>query len=126
MTAGLHRHVPLDGALVRLAVEGPRWAERLPRVPAGFDVSVSFSTPEAAARHGAALAARGYRRAGVCRDERGGAGAYADVLVRQRLLDDHPGWWRALSRQADRTFSLALGPVQARLAEVLRVHAPRR
>lgn len=113
---------PLDGALVRLPLDGDRWAEDLPPVPRGYDVTLSFTSEEAADLHGEAVGLLGYRVVGV-RALRAGEGDCADVLVPQALLEDRPRWWRALTGKADRSFGLAFGPVVAAFADVLRLHA---
>jgi hypothetical protein len=119
-----HRPVtePLQGALVRIPVDGDRWAEDLPPAPRGFDVSVSFSCEEAATVHGEAVALLGYRVVGVraARDEETAA---ADVLVPEGLIVDRPRWWGALRAKADRSFGLAFGPVALAYDDVLRLHA---
>ena len=115
---------PLDGALVRLPITGDRWAEDLPPVPRGFDVTMSFSTEDAAAVHGDAVGLLGYRVVGV-HEARAGDGPCADVLVPQALIAQRPRWWRALNARADRAFGLAFGPVAQAIADVLRVHSPK-
>lgn len=112
---------PPDGALVRLAVRGETWAERIPPVPVGADVTVSFTDPDAALVHAEALALLGYRVVGIVAHALA-RGSAADFLVGQAVLEAHPRWWRALADQADRAFSLALGPAVASLAPVLRAH----
>lgn len=136
-------HVPapaagVDGALVRLVVTGDDWAESIPPVPRGHEVTVSFSSASSALAHADALEALGYRLVGIqplsCTCPPGaqdcGAGhprslgiAVADFLVSQPLLEAHPSWWRAMADQADRAFNLAMGPVQRLLDSVLRTHA---
>lgn len=97
------------------------WAEGIPPVPEGFDITVSFSDADAVAIHGDALALLGYRVVGV--QPHGASGLpVADFLIPQRVLESHATWWRALADQADRAFSLALGPVVASLTDVLRAH----
>ncbi len=121
MTTRAPHRPPPDGALVRLVVSADAWAEGIPPVPEGFDITVSFSDVDTEALHGDALALLGYRVVGV--QPHGTAGlAVADFLIPQRVLESHPTWWRALADQADRAFSLALGPVVASLTEVLRAH----
>lgn len=111
---------PADGVLLRVMVRAAHtWAE-FPTVPEDSDVSVSFSTP-AAARHGDALEALGYRAVGVVAGD-GTAEPTADFLVSQAVIDRHPHWWRSLAERSDRAFSLAMGPVQVAFAEVLRTH----
>lgn len=115
-----HPRTP-DGALVRLAVDGDAWAEGIPPVPHGSDITVTFTDADAALVHGDALSLLGYRVLGV-QAHAAATAAVADFLVPQRILEQHTTWWRALTDQADRAFSLALGPVLASLADVLRAH----
>jgi hypothetical protein len=121
MTTRHPHHEPLDGALVRVAVTGDAWAEGIPPVPAGSDITVTFSDAEAALVHGDALALLGYRVVGV-QPHAAAPHPVADLLVPQWILERHPTWWRALADQSERAFSLALGPVVASLSEVLRAH----
>jgi hypothetical protein len=91
-------------------------------VPDGHQVTVSFSTDVGAAHHGPALEQLGYRVVGVQSATVPAGVSIADFLVSQELLEAHPTWWRTLADLADRAFSLALGPVLASLAPVLRSH----
>jgi hypothetical protein len=109
------------GALLRMEVRGDAWAESLPPVPEDADVSVSFTDPETALVHGEALALLGYRVVGV-QPHPASSGPTADFLVPQATLEAHRRWWRALVGQADRAYSLALGPAVASLSDVLRLH----
>jgi hypothetical protein len=123
-TRAPHRPAP-DGALLRLAVRADNWAEGVPPAPRDADVTVSFSDADTAALHGDALRLLGYRIVGV--RPTNGADVLlpqpaADVLVPQAVLESYPTWWRALADQAERAYSLALGPVLASLSEVLRPH----
>ncbi|HUH08089.1 MAG TPA: hypothetical protein VML96_09810 [Egibacteraceae bacterium] len=111
-----------DGALVRLTVRGPAWAEGLPPVPEGQRVSVSFSSPDAAAEHSDALAMLGYRLVGLRPAAAQDGDGTADFLVIQELLDAYPAWWRALAEQADRIYSLQMGPVLSLLGAALGPH----
>lgn len=112
-----------DGALVRLAVRGDRWAEAIPPVPDAFGVSVSFSCEEAVDLHGAALALLGYRVVPrPCGGGGAGSAAHADFLVPRALQDAHPTWWRALLGRAERAYDLAFGPVAAMLEPVVGAH----
>ncbi len=111
----------LDGALVRVPVQGEAWAEQVPPPPADAEVSVTFTEPEAALVHSDALRLLGYRVAGV-QPHHLSDGPAADFLIPLRVIQAHPRWWRALADQAERAFNLSAGPVLADLAEVLRVH----
>lgn len=111
-----------DGALVRLIVRGETWAEGVPPVPDGSDITVTFTDGDAALVHGDALGLLGYRVLGVQAHRRAAGTVCADFLVPQAVLEVHTTWWRALTGLADRAFSLACGPVRASLAGVLRAH----
>jgi hypothetical protein len=111
---------PLDGALVRLSIRGERWAEHLPPAPRGTTVTVSFSSQEAAAVHAEALTLIGYHVVGV--HAAPATQPHADVLVPAALITARPRWWRALTAQAQRAFSLEFGPVASALADELRLH----
>lgn len=114
---------PPEGVLLRLLVADGSWAEALPPVPGRHDVTVSFSCAEAAAEHAEALGLLGYRVVGVKALSSDVTGIrLADFLIPPELPHEHPTWWRALADQADRAFSLALGPVLAMLGDVLEQH----
>jgi hypothetical protein len=102
-------------------VDGDAWAERIPPVPDGADVSVSFTDTDAALVHADALAQLGYRVVGVMA-HRLATHAAADFLVAQTILEGHPTWWRALADQSERAFSLSAGPALLTLGGVLRTH----
>lgn len=114
-----------DGVLVRVAVRGDRWAEEIPPAPEDADVSVSFSTEEAADLHGAALQLLGYRVVVVPPGLPPGEPT-ADFLVGRELIGARPGWSRALLERAQAAFDLALGPAAVMLAGVVRAHRPPR
>lgn len=111
---------PSDGVLLRVMVPATDAWAGFPAVPEDSDVTVSFSTP-GAARDAEALEALGYRAVGVVGGD-GSAEPVADFLVSQTVIEHHPHWWRSLAERSDRAFSLAMGPVQTALAEVLRTH----
>jgi hypothetical protein len=104
-----------------VAISGEAWAEGIPPVPEGSDITVTFTDPDASLVHGDALALLGYRVLGV-QAHAAARGPVADFLVPQHALEQHTTWWRALADQSERAFSLALGPVLASLEEVLRAH----
>jgi hypothetical protein len=110
---------PLEGALVRLPADADA-LRALPPAPPGDVVSVSLSSLAAAEAAADLLTGLGYRVVGVAPSA--GPGAVADFFVPQPVLERHPRWWRSLADRADRTFSLAAGPVQIALADVLRLH----
>lgn len=115
-----------EGALLRVAVDDEAWAEGIPPVPAGREVSVSFSTAAAARLHAAPAEMLGYRIVGTVAAAPGGGavpdGPVAHVLVPQAVLEAHPRWWRALAGRAERAYSLASGPAVRALGDVLRAH----
>lgn len=111
---------PPDGVLLRVSVPATDPWAGFPRVPGDSDVSVSFSTT-AAGRDAAALTVLGYRTVGVPPGD-GPPGQTADFLVSQAVIERHPHWWRSLAERSDRIFSLAMGPVQAAFADLLRTH----
>jgi hypothetical protein len=110
------------GALLRLPIAGGRWAEDLPPVPRGVDVTVSFSSEEAAAEHGDALALLGYRVVGVHHPLPGAPGPCAALRVPGALIATRPRWWCALKGRADRSYALAFGPVARVFGDLLRLH----
>lgn len=111
------RSVP-DGALLRLPIDEPHWAEQLPPVPAGFEVTASFSSAATADEHGEALELLGYTLVGVHVSPT----RSAMLLVGQTLLETHPTYWRTLAALADAAYSLSLGPAVMLLHDVLRLH----
>lgn len=111
-----------DGAMLRLVVGAGHWAEDIPPVPAGHRVTVSFSSEGAAGEHADALSLLGYDIVGVQPLSMPIEVGVADFLLDQRLLEAHPTYWRSLADQADKAFSLALGPVLSLLGDVLRAH----
>lgn len=116
-----------DGALLRLAIDGHDWAEHVPPVPPGARVSAAFSTHDALAAHGDALALLGYRIVGVIDPGDGDdMPEFVDLLVAQDVLETHGTWWRAVAGLATHAFNLAHGPVLAALAAALRPHADER
>jgi hypothetical protein len=113
--------VPPEGALLRLPIDEERWAEHLPPVPVGYEVTASFSTELAAVEHGEALELLGYSVVGV--NPRLSPVPSASLLVRQQLIEAHPTYWRSLAALSDAAYSLALGPPLALLTDVLALHA---
>jgi hypothetical protein len=109
-----------DGALARLVVDSEHWAEELPPVPDGHDVTVAFSTEDLAAEHAEAIEMLGYHVVGV--HDQGDGFRAADFLVPEALIERHPAWWRALADKAASVYVLQLGPVRRLLASALGVH----
>lgn len=117
---------PQAVAVVRLPVDGTDWADNLPPVPAGHDVSVSFTETASWAHHGPVLDRLGYRV--VDRAGDGSVGEWVDMVVYDDLPGAHPSWWRAVTTLADRVLPLAFGPAAMACADVLTAHGavPRR
>ena len=114
---------PPEGALLRLPIDEERWAEHVPPVPVGFEVTVSFSTEAAVVEHGEALELLGYAVVGV--NPRLTPMPSASFLVNQQLIEAHPKYWRSLARLSDAAYSLALGPPLKLLTDVLALHVGR-
>ena len=112
--------------LVRLTVESGPWAEDIPPVPAGFDVTVSFGSETVADEHRDALELLGYTVVDVAVPADLSIPGIADFLVLHDLMEQHPTYWRSLAVRADRAYHLALGPAAAAVAEVVAQHLPLR
>jgi len=112
-----------DRALLRLPVTPGPWAEVLPPVPDGHEVTVSFSSPGAGREHGATLELLGYRvvghtpRAGVPEGS-------AWMVVTAEAAAAHPRWWAGVRACADAVYRLGMGPVRRWAAPILRAHDP--
>lgn len=114
--------LPEDAKLVRVSALGTDWVKRIPPVPGGSTITVSCGDAALAAAPADDLVAHGLRIAGVL--TRGPiGGGFVDLLVPGALIRAHPSWWRELRNVAERTFSLAHGPVQVVFADVLAIHA---
>jgi hypothetical protein len=111
---------PPDGMLLRLPVSPGPWAEGLPPVPEGADVTVAFSRRAAWAEHEEALRLLGYRVVGV--HDGATLDSAADFLIARPVLRTFPRWALALNERATRTYDLAMGPVAVLLADALAVH----
>lgn len=118
--AGARTLEPPPGALVRFDAGVPGWAAALPPAPTG-GVTVSFSSPSAAARGAAEIERLGYRPVGVAPAALS-ATSVADFLVAQDLIEQHVTWWRALTGGAAQVFGLSFGPVVAALSDVITAH----
>ena len=106
--------------LLRLRIDGGDWSEHLPPVPAGHDVSVSFTSAVSSRNHGDALAELGYRVVGVVGAPNGGE--FADLVLREGTAEECPSWWRAVAALAERAYPLALGPAARACAPVVERH----
>jgi len=92
-------------------------------VPDGHVVTVSFSTAEAADTHGDALRLLGFTLVERPTPVPGGAGAeVALMVVSSGLAQQHPAWFAEVRDRSDRVYVLAMGPVAALFAPVLRAH----
>jgi hypothetical protein len=112
---------PQGAVLVRLPVHDGAWVATLPRVPAGWTLTVSLGHPALLPIARDELLARGYEVVGVATD-RAPVGRSVDVLVPGSLRDAEPRWWEAFGRRATRIFDLRMGPVQALLGSQLALH----
>ena len=114
--------LPEDAKLVRVPATDSDWVSRIPPVPGGCTVTVSCGDAALAAAPADDLVAHGLRIAGILTRGPVGGG-FVDLLVPGALIRAHPSWWRELRSVAERTFSLAHGPVQVVFADVLAIHA---
>ncbi len=114
----------MDGALFRLPVDRPQWAEAVPPVPAGHRVTVTFSDADVEAEHGDALVLLGYRVLGVVPSAPANPqpGGYADLHVGEALLTSHRRWAGAVAALATRIWRLDHGPVRLVFASTIAVH----
>lgn len=113
---------PPDATMLRIVIDGPGWARRLPAVPLGCVLTATVSAPDVAAAR-SALEARGYTFAGVHRSALLPPGLeVVDLLVPAVVMADHPDWWRVMAGSAYRAFPLAFGPVLALLSDLLTLH----
>ena len=111
-----------DGVLARLIVTEGHWAEGIPPVPNGCDVTVSFSSDALADEHGEALQLLGYRVVPTPPSMIGTAPPIADFLISEALLEQHPTYWRSFASQATRAYNLAFGPAASLVADVIATH----
>lgn len=123
-----HSSVPLQQrVLLRLPVVAGLWAEDLPPVPTGMDVTASFSDADAAGEHADALALLGYRivAAQVGVDPAADTAPSVDLLMPRDFLDRWPMWRDALMASGGRVYDLSFGPVARLLGDVLAPHLAR-
>jgi hypothetical protein len=110
-----------DRALVRLPVVPGPWAEALPPVPNGREVTVSFSSPGARLEHAATLELLGYRVVGdTPRPDTPDGTAW--MLVASEVAAGHPRWWAGVRACADAVYRTAMGPVRAWAEPITRAH----
>ena len=110
-----------DRALVRLPVAPGPWAEALPPVPDGREVTVSFASAGLELEHTATLELLGYRMVG--HTPRAGAPAgSAWMLVDAEVAAAHPRWWAGVRACADAVYRVALGPVRAWAEPITAAH----
>ena len=111
----------MNAALVRLPVAPGPWAESLPPVPDGRDVTVSFSSAGLHLEHGEALELLGYRVVGDT-PRPGVPGGSAWMVVTAEVAAAHPRWWAGVRDCSDAVYRVALGPVRVWAAPILRAH----
>ncbi|MPZ73046.1 MAG: hypothetical protein GEU74_07410 [Nitriliruptorales bacterium] len=111
-----------DGVLARLVVTDGPWAETIPPVPSGFDVTVSFSSEALGDEHAEALQLLGYRVVHPPPVTAMPLPPVADFLIGEALLDRHPTYGRSFAEQAKRAYNLAFGPAAALVADVVEAH----
>ncbi len=113
--------LPTGALLVRLPAAGPTWADTLPGLPEGVEVTVTLGRSELLPIDTGPLRQRGYRVIGAASARRP-IGDVVDLLVTDEVRDAAPGWWSALLTRAERVFDLSMGPVQRMLQPELAVH----
>jgi hypothetical protein len=114
--------MPAEAVLTRVVVPDGPWAEDVPPVPAGFDVTVSFGSQDLADEHGDALALLGYRVIRIPPVTAVPLPPAADFLVSLDLIEQHPTYWRSLAGKGARAYDLRMGPAAAAVAEVVAAH----
>ena len=114
--------MPADAVLTRVVVPNGPWAEDVPPVPAGFDVTVSFGSQDLADEHSDALALLGYRVIRVPPASAVPLPPVADFLVSLGLIEEHPTYWRSLAGRGARAYDLRMGPAAAAVADVVAAH----
>ncbi len=113
---------PPEATLLRIVIDGPDWARRLPAVPPGCVVTATVSAHRLAADR-LELEGRGYTFAGVHRCVLAERVEAIDLLVPAAVIADHPGWWRTVAGSAQRAFPLVFGPVRIVLGDLVALHA---
>ena len=112
----------VDGVLVRFVVPDGPWAEDLPPVPDGFEVTVTFGSENVAHEHAEALTLLGYTVVELPPNLQLAISHVADFLVSAELMERHPTYWRSVAGRAARAYHLALGPAAALVADIVDVH----
>lgn len=107
--------------LLRVPIDDPRWAEALPPVPDGADVTVVFSDPEVEAEHADAVSLLGYRVVGALAAT-AQPEASADLLIPRAAVDRWPVWRDGLLTAGGRVYDLSFGPVAHALADAIAAH----
>lgn len=109
-----------------MMVGNGHWAEDIPPVPAGFDVTVSFGSIATGEEHGEALALLGYRVVSGPESGDPELADSADFLISETLMEHHPTYLRSLGGRATRAYHLALGPAAALVAPIVAAHTTQR
>jgi hypothetical protein len=107
--------------LLRIAITSPTWAEAVPPVPQGADITVAFSDPEVEAEHADAVAQLGYRPVGAVDVEPIDLPA-AEFLIPRSACDRWPVWRDELLHAGGQVWDLGFGPAAALLRHRLVVH----
>lgn len=105
---------------VEIVADRPEWIEDLPPAPADWQLTMSFTGADLAARDRASVAELGYRPAGTAAVA--AAGGAVHLLVPVRAIEHHERWWRAVLDAARRVLDLRFGPVQHALHAVIEAH----
>jgi hypothetical protein len=115
--------LPAEAAplLLRVAITGPAWAEAVPPLPEGADVTVAFSDPEVEAEHADAVALLGYAVVGAV-DAEPVDDPSADFLIPRAACDRWPLWRDALLGTGGKVWDLGFGPAAALLRHRLVPH----
>jgi hypothetical protein len=108
--------------LVRFVVKSGPWAEDIPPVPQGYDVTVTFGSENVLHEHAEALTLLGYTVVELPPALQLTVSHIADFLVSAELMECHPTYWRSIAGRATRAYHLALGPAAALVADIVDVH----
>lgn len=114
---------PVDNPplLVRIPATSGPWAETLPPLPSGAQVTVAFSDADVETEHGEALALLGYQSVGIL-PPAPDRPASVDLLIPRGEADRWPRWRDGLLGAGGRVWDLAFGPVAAQLGPAVAVH----
>lgn len=123
LTPGQIVHLPTSAAplLVRIPVTAPDWAESLPPMPDGADITVAFSDADVEAEHGDAVALLGYLSVGAI-PTLADMPPSIDLLMPRAAADRWPRWRDEVLSSGGRVWDLAFGPVAMMMASTVGVH----